>query len=205
MQYPSVLVLRGLQCLCLLVVLALQTARGNQPSTDLPRDLSKYYWKTVTVLAKTGSHNIGLEDMSGQAERDPYTLLMNLKAALTLLLAVEELGALTEDGVDVPEEVVDVVAGGEVMLLQEDGVTYVLSDKLNQDPLEQHFAKQRRRCGANEHPTVLEYGRNEINIQVAGAMLDAVRPRGSNCGGRANDAQIDLNDDTPLAKRQRKR
>ncbi|CAH1233132.1 REST [Branchiostoma lanceolatum] len=67
-----------------------------------------------TILAKTGSHNIGLEDMSGQAERDPYTLLMNLKAALTLLLAVEELGALTEDGVDVPGEVVDVVAGGEV-------------------------------------------------------------------------------------------
>ncbi|CAH1261984.1 LRP1B [Branchiostoma lanceolatum] len=69
----------------------------------------------VTVLAKTGSHNIGLEDMSGQAERDPYTLLMNLTAALTLLLAVEELGALTEDGVDVPGEVVDVVAGGEVV------------------------------------------------------------------------------------------
>ncbi|XP_019630099.1 PREDICTED: thrombospondin type-1 domain-containing protein 7A-like [Branchiostoma belcheri] len=46
MQYQSVFVLRRLQCLCLLVVLALETARGNQPSTDLPRDLSKYYWKT---------------------------------------------------------------------------------------------------------------------------------------------------------------
>ncbi|CAH1245973.1 ZFAND6 [Branchiostoma lanceolatum] len=53
--------------------------------------------------------------MSGQAERDLYMLLMNLTAALTLLLAVEKLGELTENGVDVPEEVVDVIAGGAVV------------------------------------------------------------------------------------------
>ncbi|XP_078610651.1 uncharacterized protein LOC144881434 isoform X2 [Branchiostoma floridae x Branchiostoma japonicum] len=89
------------------------------------------------------------------------------------------------------------------VLLQEDGVKYFLSEKLTQDPLEQHFAKQRGRCGANEHPTLLEYGRNEINIHVSGAMLASVRA--GNYMGRANDVQIDFNDDTPLPKRQRKR
>ncbi|XP_035690813.1 uncharacterized protein LOC118425822 [Branchiostoma floridae] len=92
------------------------------------------------------------------------------------------------------------------VLLQEDGVRYVLSEKFTQDPLEQHFSKQRHRCGANEHPTVMEYGRNELNILVTGEMAAAFRRPNGNWRGRGDhQAQIDFSDNTPLPKRPRKR
>ena len=52
-------------------------------------------------------------------------------------------------------------------LLSEDGLDYVLSDKFNQDPLLEHFGKQRSRVGSNENPSLREYLNNERKFLVA--------------------------------------
>ena len=52
-------------------------------------------------------------------------------------------------------------------LLFVDGVDYVLSDKCNQDPLEEHFGKQRARGGSNKILSLKEYIDNERKFLVA--------------------------------------
>ena len=58
-------------------------------------------------------------------------------------------------------------------LLAEDGVQYVLSDKFNQDPLEQYFAKQRSVGRQHENPSVLQFGSNMMALHVAGSSIRA--------------------------------
>ena len=48
-----------------------------------------------------------------------------------------------------------------------DGVSYFLSNKLNQDPLEEHFGRQRACGGANDNPTLEQYAQNEKKLLVA--------------------------------------
>ena len=38
-----------------------------------------------------------------------------------------------------------------------DGVDFLLSEKFSQDPLEEHFARQRKKGGCNENPTVEQF------------------------------------------------
>ena len=84
-----------------------------------------------------------------------------------------------------------------------DGVEYFLSDKLNQDPIEEHFGKHRACGGANENPTLEEYAQNEKKIIVAKS--DAIRVMRGNTRGRQGDGHgIDVHDDTPLPKRRKK-
>ena len=52
-------------------------------------------------------------------------------------------------------------------LLSEDGLDYLLSDKFNQDPLQEHFGKQRPRGGSNENPSLRQYMNNERKLLVA--------------------------------------
>ena len=52
-------------------------------------------------------------------------------------------------------------------LLQEPGIEYLLSEKFSQDPLEEYFSMQRGLCGRNDNPTVAEFGRNVLKLQVA--------------------------------------
>ena len=52
-------------------------------------------------------------------------------------------------------------------LLSKDGVGYVLSDKFNQDPLQEHFGKQRSRGGSNENSSLREYMNNARKLLVA--------------------------------------
>ena len=87
-------------------------------------------------------------------------------------------------------------------LLQFEGFDYFLSDKLNQDPLEEHFSKQRMRGGGNDNPTLLEYGFNERNIIVAKSdMLLTMR---GNTRGRVRELdEIDIHDETELPKRKK--
>lgn len=68
-------------------------------------------------------------------------------------------------------------------MIQLPGVKYFLSEKLNQDPLEEHFSKHRAAGGHNDNPSVYEYGFNELALlQAAGK----VRPSAAgNC--RNND------------------
>ncbi|XP_030833255.1 uncharacterized protein LOC105444767 isoform X2 [Strongylocentrotus purpuratus] len=58
-------------------------------------------------------------------------------------------------------------------LLAEEGVQFVLSDKFNQDPLEEYFVKQRSIGRSNENPTVSQFGNNMLSIHVAGMSLRA--------------------------------
>ena len=45
------------------------------------------------------------------------------------------------------------------LLLQEDDVRYLISEKLSQDPLEEHFARQRRSAGCDENPILAQFQR----------------------------------------------
>lgn len=58
-------------------------------------------------------------------------------------------------------------------LLAEEGVQFVLSDKFNQDPLEEYFVKQRSIGRSNDNPTVSQFGNNMLSIHVAGMSLRA--------------------------------
>ena len=85
-------------------------------------------------------------------------------------------------------------------LLQLDGVEYFLSEKLNQDPLEEHFAKQRGCGGRNDNPTVYQFAYNENVIAVAGDHVRASRHM--NCTRRPNDGPPELD---PLIRNKKPR
>ena len=57
------------------------------------------------------------------------------------------------------------------LLLYEDGVKFLLSEKLSQDPLEKYFSKQRAKGGADENPTLEMFNRNFLGQSVAGDEL----------------------------------
>lgn len=58
-------------------------------------------------------------------------------------------------------------------LLMEPGVEFILSEKFSQDPLEEHFSKQRGMGGRCDNPTVNQFGYNLNTLQVAGAAIKA--------------------------------
>ena len=47
-----------------------------------------------------------------------------------------------------------------------EGAEYILREKFSQDPLEEHFGRQRRRLGCNENPTYAEFQKNELILDV---------------------------------------
>ena len=57
-------------------------------------------------------------------------------------------------------------------LLSQKGVCYLLNEKLNQDPLESFFGKQRMRFRYNENPNVKSflYGTSSLRIQGSTAL-----------------------------------
>ena len=83
------------------------------------------------------------------------------------------------------------------LLLQITGVKMVLSEKFSQDPLEEHFAKQRRSGGANENPTLYQFGNQELalNVMKSGLITDL---RG-NTRGIVNRPVIDVHDRRKIA------
>lgn len=88
-------------------------------------------------------------------------------------------------------------------LLRVPGVKYLLSDKLNQDPLEEWFSLARGAGGANNNPSAKELGHSHLKLLVAGS--NAVASTKGN--SRRHKRKINLSD-TPLptkkAKRQKK-
>ena len=48
---------------------------------------------------------------------------------------------------------------------------FLLSEKFTQDPLEEHFAKQRRRGECNENPDLYQFGKQEIFLNVMNSSL----------------------------------
>ena len=60
-------------------------------------------------------------------------------------------------------------------LLSQKGVCYLLNEKLNQDPLESFFGKQRMRFGYSENPNVKSflYRTSSLHIQGSTALNKA--------------------------------
>ena len=87
-------------------------------------------------------------------------------------------------------------------LLSEDDVDYVLSDKSNQDPLEEHFKKQRARGDLNKNPNLKKYTDNERKLLVAKSEI--IRVMRKNTRGRQEEQTIDITDDRLLPKGKKK-
>ncbi|XP_033114326.1 uncharacterized protein LOC117114745 [Anneissia japonica] len=82
-------------------------------------------------------------------------------------------------------------------LLSRPDVDFLLSEKFNQDPLEQYFSKQRGAGGTCDNPTVVQFGQNMQALYVASSCAKASK-RG-NC--RGPDERSCMLDDTPLPRR----
>ena len=54
-------------------------------------------------------------------------------------------------------------------LLVHTGAKFILSERLNQDPLECHFGKHRQMKGGNENPTVAQFNHNENSLRLLGS------------------------------------
>ena len=88
-------------------------------------------------------------------------------------------------------------------LLSEEGDKYVLSSKLNQDPLEQYFSKQRAMGGANETPDVRQFGFNHLRLVAAGSTAVKAAARG-NITLSTDDDEVNILD-LPMSRRQTKK
>jgi len=84
------------------------------------------------------------------------------------------------------------------ILLSIPGVSYVLTEKFCQDPLESYFGKQRYRGGWNDNPSVKQYLENAASLRVQSSA--ALEPFRGNCAKRASSYVVDS---TPLPKRPR--
>ena len=86
----------------------------------------------------------------------------------------------------------------------EGGFNFLLSDKFNQDPLEEYFSKKRRRLGSNENPTLQEVNRNTLGLNVAGD--DLIRVMNGNTRGRNRELiRLDIRDESALPQKRAKR
>ena len=84
-------------------------------------------------------------------------------------------------------------------LLTIPGVKYFLTDKTNQDVVEEHFFRQRSRGGANDNPSFLEYQRNELKLQVCKTGM--IRAFGNTKGKQRQEQRININDTSSLPKK----
>ena len=78
------------------------------------------------------------------------------------------------------------------------GMEFVLTERFNQDPLEQHFGIQRTSGGCNNNPNLQQFNNNMVQIRTVGSQ--AIAPIRGNTKRSLNLAPID---DTPLQKRRR--
>ena len=85
------------------------------------------------------------------------------------------------------------------VLFQVPGVSFLLSEKFSQDPLESYFGKQRYKGGRNNNPSVKEFVDNTVSLRVQGSA--ALEPLRGNSTTKRNPSP--LLDDAPLPKRKR--
>ena len=85
-------------------------------------------------------------------------------------------------------------------LLSIDGVRYLLSERFNQDALEEFFGMQRGHGGRCDNPTIMQFIKNTVSLRIQKSAV--LPPAQGNCGRkRTKDIMVD---DTPLLKRRRK-
>ena len=88
-------------------------------------------------------------------------------------------------------------------VLELHGVDHFLSDKPNQDPVEEHFGRIRSRGGGNDTPTLEQYG--YMNQKVIVAKSEMIQVTKGNTRGRVKEnIKVDVHDERQLPKRQKK-
>ena len=88
-------------------------------------------------------------------------------------------------------------------MLAEPGVKCLLSEKLSQDPLEEHFARQRRSGGTSDNPTLYQFGQQELALNVMRSEL--ITDLKGNTGNKARrGVVIDIHDTRKLPQRTKK-
>ena len=84
-----------------------------------------------------------------------------------------------------------------------DGVDIFLSNKLNQDPLEEHFGMVRSGGGASDNPTQERFG--QMNRKIVLVMSDMIQVTRGNTRERVlENVVIDIHDKRQLPKRPEK-
>ena len=78
-------------------------------------------------------------------------------------------------------------------LLVLDDVNFLLSEKFTQDPLEEHFARQRRRGGCNENPNYYQFQNQELILNVMQSEL-ITDLKGNTRGRDQGQKKIDIHD-----------
>ena len=84
--------------------------------------------------------------------------------------------------------------------LLNEGARFVLSEKFSQDPLEEHFGRQRAAGGANENPTYLQFEKQEVSLNLMSSELinDLL---GSNVSSK-DTRPLDINDQRTLPRKE---
>jgi len=78
----------------------------------------------------------------------------------------------------------------------------LLSEKFSQDPIEEHFGRQRRGGGANENPTYYQFQKQEIALNVMSSEL-IHDLRGNTSGRDKENKKLDINDTRKLPHKPR--
>ena len=81
-----------------------------------------------------------------------------------------------------------------------DGVDFLLSEKFSQDPLEEHFARQRKKGGCNENPTVEQFAQQEELLNVMNSDL-VTSLRGNTRGRIQQELHLDPSDARKLPRK----
>jgi len=84
--------------------------------------------------------------------------------------------------------------------LLQNGVQFVLSNKFCQDPIEEHFGRQRGLGRTAENPTLHQFGYNESLLRQQRSLALMIRPKGNVQQGPRVQAAISR---SPLKKKQR--
>ena len=82
-----------------------------------------------------------------------------------------------------------------------EGMPYVLTERFNQDPVEQHFGIHRIKGGCNNNPTLEEFNNSMVRIRTAGSQ--ALAPLHGNTKRRLDHQHREI-DDSSLPKRARR-
>ena len=89
------------------------------------------------------------------------------------------------------------------MVFKKYSVDFFLSDKLNQDPIEEHFGRIQGASGASDNPILEQYGYRNRKIIVTKSELIQVT-KGNTIGRVRENIQVDIHDERKLAKRPKK-
>ena len=84
--------------------------------------------------------------------------------------------------------------------LLQDGMQFVLTNRFNQDVVEEHFGRQRSLGRRNDNPNLWQFGYNENTIRIQRSVTPVT---GNTSGGHKQKRQVSWStvDNSPLAKR----